>query len=221
MHESRLTFGRSPIAACALLALSLSAQATTIYTGSLTLTANSPTQLGRLSRSTAGSGIPTDWSGTRGWLGVVNTSTSYQYATLDLNIAALEAGYTYGQYLQITIDSTSANTFLAGYLNTYNAANNTTWQSTWIGDAGNSGNYFGTDPRSFQVTVGSGNHLVLVLNETSGTGLGLNQLAGITVEAFTDTSYTDLPAAVPEPGSWALMAAGLAAVAALKRRRPA
>jgi hypothetical protein len=212
-------FARTLLAAGALLALTLSAQATTIYTGSMTVTAGSPTQLGRLSRSTTNQ--PTDWSGSRGWLGVINTTTSYQYTTLDLNIAALEAGYSYGQYLQITIDSTSANTFLAGYLNTYDTSSAANWQATWLGDAGNSGNLFTNDPRSFQVTVGSGNHLLLVLNETSGTGLGLNQLAGITVEAFTDTSYTDLPAAVPEPGSWALMAAGLLAVTALKRRRAA
>ncbi len=206
---------RSALAACALTALAGTAQATVIYNTTLTLTASDPTELGRISRG----GIPQDWSGTEAFGGganppVINPTTSYNYKTVTLDISALEAGYTYGDKLQITIDSPSANTFLAGYLDTYTAPSSAT---NWLGDPGTSGNYFGVDPLFFQVTVTAGHQLVLLFAETSGTGLGLNQPANITIEAFKDTLYTDL-APVPELSTWAYALGGLALVPLLRRK---
>ena len=206
---------RSALGGLVMGLAALSAHATDIYSGTLTLASTDPTQLGRLSRNA----IPQDWSGTEAFPGTINTTTTYHYKVLDLNIAALESalGVAYGGFLQVTIESTAATTFLAGYLNTYNPTSATTLATTWLGDEGGSGDYFGNDPRTFQVSVNSGGHLLLVLNEsTTGGGVGLP--ASILVEGFSDTLYTDLTP-VPEPASWLFMASGLALMGGWIRRR--
>jgi hypothetical protein len=213
MSKFKLPFGRTLLCAAALLATLGSAQATVLYTGTLTLTSGSPTQLGRLSRT----GVAQDWSGgaTASFVGLINLTTSYHYLTLDLDLSALESSYvSYGGYVQISIDSTATTTFLSAYADTYTPANP---GATWIGDTGSSGNYFTGDPAFFQVIVPSPKHLVLVFNESTTNG-GLNLPANIVVEAFTDTVYTDLVTAVPEPATVASMLAGLALLSALRRR---
>ena len=182
------------------------AKATVIYTGVMTIGATDPTQLGRLSRN----GEPSDWSTSKAFPGVINTGISYHYTTLDLDLSALESAYSsYGAYLQINFDSTAATTFLSAYLNSYSPFNLAT---NYLGDAGFSGNSFG-NPLFFQVVVPSTNHLMLVLNESTSGG-GLNLPGGLVVEAFVDTAFTDLPAPVPEPGTWALLACGMALLVA-------
>jgi hypothetical protein len=179
----------------------------------MTISAADPTQLGRLSRN----GIPQTWDNSEAWPATINPAVSYHYKTLDLDLTALEAGYVYGQFIQVIIDSASANTFLAGYLNSYDPTSAATMQATWLGDPGTSGLSFGTDPLPFQVQVLAGGHLILVLNETT-TNAGLNTPANIIVEAYSDNTFTDLVATVPEPATWASLALGIAAVGALRRR---
>ncbi len=189
------------------------AEATTLLDTSIQIGANTPMQLGRLSRS----GVPSDWSSSKVFPGVINTTTPYHYATFDLDIAALESGYSYSPYLQITFDSTSATTFLSAYLGAYDPTNLATH---YLGDEGSSGNAFGTDPSTFQLVVPSSPHLILVLNESSTNG-GLNMPGGLLIEAFADTEYTDLAVAapVPEPATWAFLAGGLALLGGMGRRR--
>lgn len=192
--------------------------ATPVYNGNLSLVASDPTQQGRLSRNN----VVQDWSGTEVYPTAINLTTNYQYKTLDLDIDSIEAGLVHGNYVEISFDSTSTRTFLSAYRNSYDPA---TKQTNWLGDAGNSGNYFGTDPRFFQVTLNIGDHLILLLNGTSGNPIfDRNQLGGITVDVFSDTSYTDLAApvsAVPEPGTSALMAGGLFLLAFANQQRGA
>ncbi len=197
----------------AAMAVFGSAQATTIYSGTMTVVAADPTQLGRLSRNA----IPQTWANSEAFPGLINPALSYHYKTLDLDLSVLEAGFVYGQYIQVIIDSASANTFLSGYLNSYTPGSAATVQSTWLGDAGTSGLSFGTDPLPFQVKVPAGGHLILVLNETTPNA-GLNFAANILVEAYSDDTYTDLLSAVPEPASWAYLGLGLVGLAALRRR---
>jgi hypothetical protein len=185
------------------------AQATTIYTDTLTITGADSTQLGRLSRD----GVPSDWSGTKAFPGAINPALTYHYITRDLDLIALESGFVYGGYIQVDFDSNSVNTFLSAYLDSYNPANLAT---NYLGDAGFSGNGFLGDPGFFQVFVPAAHHLILVLNETTPNA-GLNFPGALQVEAFTDTQFTDLEA-VPEPGTWALLLSGTAILLTTRRR---
>ena len=206
-------FCRSSIAWIATLCLMCGfANATVIDTETLTLTSADPTQMGRLNRN----GIISDWSGPKPFPGVVNPATPYHYITCDLDVGALEAGlgFSYGGFIQIDFDSTAATTFLSAYLDAYSPSN---LAANYLGDEGASGNFFGVDPRFFQVVVPSGHDLVLVFNETTTNG-GLNLPGDVTVEAFADTLFTDLsplsPAPVPEPSTLSLLMCGIAFAAA-------
>ncbi len=213
-----MTVHRTPLLrtllAAAVLASAANAQATDLYTGTMTLTAASPQQLGRLTRS----GIPSDWSVTKAYPGVTSPASSFAYTTLTLDLPAIAAslGFTYAPYIQISIDSASANTFFSGYANVYDPVNPAT---NYLGDAGSSGNPFPGDPRFFQLVIPSTQKLVLVMNESVTAG-GLNLPAGILVEAFRDTLYTNL-SAVPEPTTGAMLALGIATLAAMRRRAAA
>jgi len=195
------------------------ADATVIYTGSMSITATNPTQLGRLSRNS----IPQDWTGGEPFPGVINPATTYHYTTLDLDLTALEAAYdNYGEFIQIEFDSTVATTFLSAYQDAYlpnsSGSPNFGFDTNFLGDPGGSGNYFGVDVQFFQVIVSSPHHLILVLNESTTNG-GLNLPGIVTVEAFSDTEYTDLipRATVPEPATWCLLVCGMALLAARRR----
>ena len=213
MLNTLKSVGRALLAAGTFVALLGSAQATVIYSGSVSIAAGDPTQLGRISRGN----IPQDWTGGETFQGVINPTVSYAYKVLTLNIPALEAGYVApGRFLQISIDSASINTFVAAFSPSYVS---TSIATNWLGDAGSSGNPFG-GPRFFQIIIPAGQPLVLVLNETTaGAGIAAGP-AGILVEAFTDTQFTDL-VAVPEPTSLLLMSTGVMALLALRRRRVA
>jgi hypothetical protein len=63
------------------------ANATAIFSGTMSVSAGDPMQLGRLSRN----GIPQDWVGAEPFPGIINATTPYHYATLDLDLSALEA----------------------------------------------------------------------------------------------------------------------------------
>ena len=91
----------------------------------------------------------------------------------------------------------------------------------YLGDAGASGNFFGTDPRFFQVVdqtaanspSGFGT-VILVLNETATNG-GLNSPVSVLVEGFSDTDFSE----VPEPVTSTLLGAGLLVLVVRYRRR--
>ncbi len=126
-----------------LLAFNATSYAEVIDSFTSALTTTDPTQLGRLSRN----GISQDWTGSEGaFSGVINTTTTYHYTT-----------YTYtptdlldAQYIQIDVDSVSANTFFSAYFGSYDPLNPA---AGCLGDAGSSGNAFGVDPLFFQVIV--------------------------------------------------------------------
>src|SRR5689334_19405054 len=123
----------------ALLMMTGVARATTISVGTLQVTAADPTQLGRLSRD----GNPADWSTSpKPFPGVINATTTYHYTTLDLDLAALETGLQYGGFIQVSYDSTTANTFLSAYLDSYNPLSLSTH---YLGDSGFSGDPFPGD----------------------------------------------------------------------------
>jgi hypothetical protein len=188
------------------------AQASTIFSIVDSLSSGDLTQTGRLSRN----GIQQDWAGTELFPGVINTTTTFHYDTYIVNVGITP-------FIQIDFDSVPANTFVSAYLTSYlpNSAGspNFGFDQHWLGDAGLSGNSFGTDPLFFNVIVPVNSNLVVVVNEVSPVGLG--QSYTLTVEGFLDSEYTDAPSAVPEPSSALLIGTSLLPIILLARKRHA
>lgn len=187
----------------ALLLVSV-AQANLITTFTSSVSATDPTQLGRISRN----GIPSDWSG-KAFPGITAATTTYNYHTYSVN-----SGVT--PFILITMDSVAANTFASAYFPSYNPTSTGTYHNmnvNYLGDAGTSGNYFGTDPLSFEVYVPKFSNFLIVVNTSSNTGRG--QPFTITVQGFLDDQFTS----TPEPGSLVLLGSGVLGIAGLVRRK--
>jgi PEP-CTERM motif len=175
------------------------------------LTAADPTQLGRLSRN----GVAQDWDGDEAFSGVINTTTVYNYTTYSIDVGV-------DSFIQIDMDSLSANTFASAYLESYTPGAANGFQTNWLGDAGSSGNLFGTDPIFFQVQVPVDDTLVVVVNTTGAGGLGLGDPYHLTVEGYIDSSFDDAPpTTTPEPSTACLFGGGLLLAGALAGRRRA
>ncbi len=167
------------------------------------------TELGRASRS----GVPQTWAGQEAYSGQLNVTTTYFYKTYDF-AASDFAG---APYVEVTVNdvNNSAAFFVSAYAGTYDSSHR---GSGWLGDEGGSGNYFGTDPRSFDVTLLVGQDLVLLVNSTLGGTNGLLQPFDIDVAAYADTSY-DEPVVTPEPGTLLMTLTGMLGAVGVVRRR--
>lgn len=197
----------------ALVAAATQLHATNLYSGTMQLTATDASQLGRTARNN----VASDWSVPKVYPGASSTASTFRYTTLTLDLGAFAAanGVVYAPYIQVSIDSTSVNTFFAAYATSYSATSQVT---SYLGDPGASGNIFGVDPQLFRFLMPSTTQtLVILMNETV-VGAGLNQPGTILVEAFSDSSFTNL-APVPEPASVALFGLGLAALLAVRRAK--
>jgi PEP-CTERM motif len=175
------------------------AHANLLTTFTTSIAVNDPTQLGRLSRS----GIPSDWSFVKAYPGVINPTTVYNYHTYTVN-----SGVT--PYIFITMDSVAANTFASTYLGIYDPLNKA---AGYIGDAGSSGNYFGTAPISFEVYVPIHTNFQILVNTSSNAGIG--QPFTVTVQGFIDDEFTP----TPEPSSMLLLGSGVLGIAGVIRRK--
>lgn len=199
---------RRALGAAAVFLLSCGiAHATIIFTGALSISAADPTHLGRLSLN----GIIQDWAGGEAFPGVLDPTTSYHFVTLDLDLSSLEAGYVFGGFLQIDFFSLTNGVFLSAYRGSFDP---TDLSVNWLGDEGYA--IGGNTAVFFQIIAGATDHLILEMNETS-PGAGLDVPAAVTIEAFSDTSYTDLVRATPEPGTLAIFLFGLALLMAAHR----
>jgi hypothetical protein len=205
-----------------LLAFAFSApvRATLILDVTSAVDLTDPTQSGRLSRN----GIPQDWANTEAFSGVINPTITYHYRTFEIDpfTSAL------GPYMQVSFDSLSPNTFVAGYFAAYEpnpaAGGNLGLDTHWLGDAGTSRNYFGVDPVSFQVVVPFGESFVVVVNTTSANpAAGIGDPFELVVESFSDTNYNDAAAVppVPEPSTYGLFGAAVLSGLIFWRRRNA
>jgi len=196
------------------LALAPIASAATIAQFDDTLNSSDPTQLGRLSRS----GVPSDWSAVKAYPGVVNPGFSYYYTTYTFASSLFDGG----EFVQLDYFDYSTTTpefYLSAYANSYDPTNKAL---NFLGDAGSSPDYFSSDAVSFQVLLSPGTNLVLVLNETIGSGLhALDKPFNIQVENFSDSSFDDpIPvASTPEPSTWMLLGTGVTGLVGAMRRR--
>ena len=112
--------------------------------------------------------------------GGIGPTTSYHYTTLDLDLAALTFHSRTTPSFRSTLTVSFATTFLSAYFNSYDPAK---LSANYLGDDGSSGHFGRRSFVSFQVFVPYGNHLELVLNESTTNG-GVGLPAGVTVEAF-------------------------------------
>src|SRR5262249_31359222 len=67
-----------------------------------------PTQLGRLSRT----GVPSDWSASKAFPGIINSSTTYHYHAYLINVGLTP-------FIQISDESASTNLFFSAYDTAY------------------------------------------------------------------------------------------------------
>jgi hypothetical protein len=192
------------------------AKAAVLYWDTVTLLTTDPTQLGRLSRD----GVTADWSFEKPFPGAINPAISYHYQTIPVLVP------NWLSYLQISIDSDNANIFASVYDTAYlpdPTAANRGLDINYLGDPGFSGSFFG-NPLFFQVVdltaasspTGFGTILV-VLNETTTNGLGLNSPVDVLVEGFSDTAFNEVQTTEPVPS--ALLGMGILAMIAAYRRR--
>ena len=188
------------------------------------ITAASPTQLGRISRN----GVQQTWDpaddGETAYPGAINTTTAYNYTTFTFTPAQIGNG----QFVQIDISETGAADLFASAWTSYAGTSSVTSGTGWLGDAGQSEDYAFTsipptpqDSRFFDVTVPVGDSLTVVVNTSAATGIG--ESFGIEVEDFSTTSYANAtPGAVPEPSTWAMLgASALGGLAVFRRRKQA
>jgi hypothetical protein len=194
--------------ALVFLSAALSSAATIYDSGFATVKATDPLQTGRLSRTS----VISDWSTPKDFPGTVNTTVSYHYETFVIP-------YVMYPFVQISVDDVSrtAQTFASAYLNSYTPGNtvpNYGLDTNYLGDAGNSGNLAG-NPRAFQIVMPVGSTLVLVMNDASNTAAGVGQPFRLIAEGFIDTSFSD----APEPSTFGLLLASVAAAAFFARRR--
>jgi len=201
-----IALGRALMLMSAASALS---QADILFDITDQLVAGDPTQLGRLSRN----GIQQDWAGSETFPGVINSTTSYHYTTYSVNV-----GFT--PFIQIDFDSfNTSNTFISAYDVSYNpdsaGAPNFGFDVNWLGDAGASGNFFGLDPRFFNVIATPNTNLIVVVNDTVAGSGGLLQPYHLTVEGYVDADFTP----TPEPSMFVVCFAGLAVILFVTRFR--
>ncbi len=207
-----VTFGSVLVA----LALCATASATDVLNVNGTITNTDPTQQGRLSRNS----LPQDWVGTETFPGIVNPTTTYRYDSYFINSGAIANG----RFVQISLldlgsAANQSNLFVSAYANSYQPSSTGTNRGldvNWLGDAGFSGNSFGTNAVFFQVLVPAGTSLVIVINNTLSAGNGgIGESYNLLVESFSDNQYTD---AVPEGGATALLlGVGVAGVFLFRR----
>lgn len=177
----KITSALVRLLALALSFATLTATADTLFSVSDQISGTDPTQLGRLSRNN----VPQDWGQSEPFPGVINAASTYRYRAYTINVGLTP-------FVQVSLDSTATTTFVAAYLGSYapNSAGAPGYgfDTTWLGDAGFSGNVFGVDPVFFGVQVPPNSTIVVVIAETT-PGAGVGQPYNLLVEGFTDRVF--------------------------------
>ena len=192
--------------ACLLsILLGAPASASILLNISSALSAGDPTELSRLSRS----GVPSDWSTTKAYPGVVNPTIAYHYETFAVNVGV-------ANYVQISVDDPNSAIFASAYSGSYLPAAPAT---NYLGDDGGTGNFTGNQPSFFQIIVPINGNLVVLVNDVSTTNGGIGKAFGILVEGFIDSNFDEPPTTTPEPAAILLSSAGIGFLLLIRRRQ--
>lgn len=159
------------------------------------------TQFDRIART----GESSTWGSVKTFPGTLGDEAARGYDVFTVNSGIYP-------FLQISLDDPIARLFVAAYIDSFDPVNsppNYGLDVNYLGDPGST-QPFG-NPSFFQIEVAPHSLVVLPVNEISPGG-GAGSPYNLIVEGFLDANFTD----VPEPASFALLAAG--AVALLARR---
>ena len=167
------------------------AAADTLLDVTSAVTAADPTQLNRLSRD----GKASTWSSQKAFPGI--NGGTFHYHTFSLFNATMNGSSGHdginSRYVQVLVDDANSAVFVSAYLDAYIPdpfATNGGLDVTYIGDAGSTSYFSGTDAASLQIFVPPGHSLVVVVNEIA-PNTGTDKPFRLLVEGFTDTLYTD------------------------------
>ena len=179
------------LAGIIVVACSTACLAKTILETTTAISQSDPIQMGRISRN----GIAQDWSGSEAFGVPIYQDFLFHFHTYTIPSATL----TQGRFIQIELDDqglNQGNLFVAAYANSINPG---VFDTNWLGDAGQSGNFLGgTDPVSFQVVVPPSSDLVILVWNAGFYNLGVGEQFRLIAEQFSDVAYRE-PGATPTP----------------------
>lgn len=212
------TLARTALLASALLGATAAIADPMPFTSFLTTT--DPYRNGRPSRN----GIPQDFAGDEGYPGLLASSVGspYHYRVFSINVGA-------ANYISITFDNTASSSTLNSFISAYQSAYYVTApQTTWLGDVGSASPFTG-DPGYMDFVAQPFSTVLLVVNAGSAGNVGIGSANPFTIYAqeSTDAMYDNqFDAAIsvggqviPEPETLALLAAPLAGLAFVRRRK--
>lgn len=191
-----------PVLLLAALQTTAVKAAVILDTGTVAFSATG-TQFGRLSRN----GESSTWGSLKDFPGVTGAPAARSYETFTID----NGGF---PFLQISLDDSTTSLFVSAYLGSFNPVNVAPFYGldiNYLGDPGLS-QPLGV-PSFFQIQVPLHSQIVIPINEVNPGG-GAGSPFDLVVEGFYDANYSE----VPEPGSFALLAAGAAVAGVLRAR---
>jgi len=175
-----------------VVAFTAACPAKTILDTTTAISQSDPIQMGRISRN----GIQQDWSGTEAFGGNIYPDFLFHFHTYTIPADTLASG----RFIQIELDDQGLNQgtlFVSAYANSFNPG---AFETNWLGDTGQSGNFLGgTCPVFFQVLVPPASDLVVVVWNAGFYNSGVGEQFRLIAEQFADADFTEPVVSTPTP----------------------
>jgi hypothetical protein len=195
----------------ALLGLLAPASAVTVQTGSGTIAAGDPVEIGRVTRDS----VASTWAAPKSFPGLNDLDPHFY----DLVTVSFAPNASQNVFYEISwrndTNLTTESPHLVAYVNSFNPASVGT---NYLGDRGSTP--FKGSIGTFQVIVPTGGTLILVFQDVPNTGLHQDASYSFQVDAFSDAQRAEnFSGAVPLPAALPLFATGLGALGLFGWRR--